>query len=213
MYKYDPESYESWYHTPRGGWIGDCEFALLMRMMHPANNSSLLNVGCGTGYFSRRFAQSGLRVTGIDPDNEMIAFAQTRDGTVNYMLGDALSLPFTDRSFDYCTAITSLCFIDDPVHALREMLRITRYNVTLGLLNRDSRLYKHKHGRGGYQGARWDSVSDIRRWVTGIGLPLHMEVRSAVFFPGACSLSRIAERWLPNRLQWGGFLAVRCSSI
>src|SRR3972149_5644889 len=175
MYKYNPETYEAWYHTPRGRWIGDREFALLMRMMRPENNSSLLDVGCGTGYFSRRFADSDIHVTALDLDAAMISFAQATSSADNYLLGNALSLPFADRSFDYSTAITSLCFIDDPTQALREMLRVTRYNVTLGLLNRDSRLYTHKHGHGSYKGAHWDSVSDIKRWVTEIGLPLHME--------------------------------------
>lgn len=180
----------------------------MMRHLQPRDGASLLDVGCGTGYFSRRFAQSGLQVTGIDPDNTMIAFAQTRDGAVNYLPGNALSLPFADRSFDYSTAITSLCFVDNPVHALREMLRVTRHSVTVGLLNRHSRLYHQKHGHGSYKGARWDSVSDIKRWVTEIGLPLHMEVRSAIFFPSAIFAARIAERVISNRLPLGGFLMV-----
>jgi hypothetical protein len=44
----DPAAYEAWYHTPRGGWIGDREFALLQNMLRPEAGASLLDAGCGT---------------------------------------------------------------------------------------------------------------------------------------------------------------------
>ncbi|MBK9130040.1 MAG: class I SAM-dependent methyltransferase [Gammaproteobacteria bacterium] len=205
---YDPQAYEAWYHTSRGAWIADREFTLLMRMMRPTHHASLLDVGCGTGYFSRRFAAAGLSITGIDPDEAMLAFAVGQDGGIDYLQGDALALPFADGSFDHCAAITSLCFIDDPVRALREMLRIARRSIMLGLLNRHSRLYRQKYGRGGYLNARWDGSEDIRRWIARINPHLQTEIRSAVFFPGENPVARSAELCLSNRLPWGGFLAV-----
>ena len=45
--------------------------------------------------------------------------------------------------------MTSLCFIDDPLPALREMWRVTRHALVLGLLNRHSLLHREKHGQGG----------------------------------------------------------------
>lgn len=208
MSGYDPQAYEAWYHTSRGAWIADQEFTLLMRMMRPVRNAPLLDVGCGTGYFSRRFSAVGLRVTGLDPNEAMLAFAKGQNGGVDYLQGDVLALPFANRAYDHCAAITSLCFLDDPVRALREMLRVTRSSLVLGLLNRHSRLYRQKYGRGGYLNARWDSIKDIRRWITGINPDLRMEIRSAVFFPGGNPATRAAELCLSRRLPWGSFLAV-----
>ena len=68
--------YEAWYHSPRGRWIGDCEFSLIRQLLQPQPGSSLLDVGCGTGYFSRRFQQLEMNVTGIDPDSDAIEFAR-----------------------------------------------------------------------------------------------------------------------------------------
>ena len=64
----DPTAYEAWYHTARGTWIGAVEFRLMMHLLQPASGATLLDVGSGTGYFSRCFAAAGLRVIGIDPD-------------------------------------------------------------------------------------------------------------------------------------------------
>jgi len=203
----DPAAYEAWYHTPRGRWIGDTEFALMMRLLRPQPGASLLDVGCGTGYFSRRFAGKGLVVTGLDPDEGMLDYARAREDTVRYLRGDTLALPFEDRSFDHCIAITSLCFVTDPVRALREMLRVARQSVVLGLLNRHSRLYRQKHDRGGYRGARWDSIEDIRRWLDEAGPNVDAQIRTAIFFPSGGRFAQLAEPCLPTRLPWGGFLA------
>lgn len=149
----DPDAYEAWYQTPRGRWIGDHEFILSKQLLKARKRGSLLDVGCGTGHFSRRFARLGLSVTGIDPDPEVLDFAGAQEGHVDYMQGSALQLPFPDNAFDCTIAITSLCFIDDPVRALRERWRVTRHSLMLGLLNRHSLLHRRKHGRGGYAGA------------------------------------------------------------
>lgn len=205
---FDPASYDAWYRTPRGRWIGDTEFVLLLKLLRPHPDASLLDVGCGTGYFSRRFAEQGLSVTALDPDADILAYARTQDGTIRYLRGDALALPFADRSFDHCTAITSLCFVADPVQALREMLRVARHSVVLGLLNRRSLLYRRKYDRGGYRGARWNSVDDVGRWLTEISSDVSTEIHSAVFFPQGGSLARLVEPCLAKRWLWGSFMAI-----
>jgi SAM-dependent methyltransferase len=205
----DPAVYDAWYDTPRGRWIGECEFDLLLHLLQPAPGASLLDVGCGTGYFSRRFAAAGLRVTGIDPDRAAIGFAQEQHpGSVSYLTGSANDLPFPDQAFDHGAAITSLCFIADPARAVRELWRVSRRGVVLGLLNRRSLLYRAKHGRGGYAGARWDTAADVRRWTAGLEPEPRITTRYGIFLPGGGRLARVMERMMPHRLPWGSFLAV-----
>lgn len=205
----NPGEYEAWYETARGRWIAGREFDLMMRLLNPQAGSSLLDVGCGTGHFSRRFAGAGLQVTGIDPDAAMLDYASGLGGGVNYLLGTGTALPFEDNSFDYVTAVTSLCFISDAEQALREMWRVARHAVLLGLLNRRSLLYRQKHGHGAYRGARWDAPADVRRWAQQLQPAPRIAVRSVIFLPGGGVLARAAEALLPDMLPWGGFLAVR----
>ncbi len=200
--------YESWYHTPRGAWIATQEAELMRRLLAPAAGDTLLDVGCGGGHFSRRFADYGLRVTGLDPDAAMVDFARRQGGAIDYLIGTGQTLPFADAAFDYVTAVTSLCFIADPEAALREMWRVSGKAVCLGLLNRHSLLYRRKAGRGAYSGARWDTVAQVRQWARHMSPPPRLRIRSAVFAPSGGALARGVERLLPARLPWGGFLAV-----
>lgn len=76
-----PEEYDGWYDTPRGRWIGDVEFQLLCTHLDTNPGTSLLDVGCGTGWFTRRLSAIGLEVTGIDVDGAALDFASRRSGS------------------------------------------------------------------------------------------------------------------------------------
>ena len=206
----DPATYEAWYHTPRGRWIGDREFILLRNLSGTEAGDSLLDAGCGTGYFSRRFARLGLAVSGIDLDLETLKFARTQGEAVHYMQGNALALPFSDNAFDRTIAVTSLCFINDPLPVLRELWRVTRHVLVLGLLNRHSLLHWKKQGQGSYRGARWDTTGEVlKQWIPALSpAPGEMVLRSAIFLPQGTGMAQWSEQRLPATLPWGGFLAV-----
>lgn len=206
--KTSSEKYQSWYETPRGRWISQAEYRLMTRISRFKAGRSLLDIGCGTGHFSRLFAMDGLSVTGIDTDPDALAFARDKGGGPRYAKADALALPFKDDSFDYCAAVTSLCFIDKPAAALNEMLRVCRRSVTLGLLNRRSLLYLMKREKGGYIGARWDTSADVKTWLGGIGHGIEIKTGSAVLIPTGGSIARAAEMVSGGVPPFGGFLAV-----
>lgn len=72
-----PADYDAWYNTPRGRWIGETEFRLVSRLLNARPEARLLDVGCGTGWFTRRFTQNGLQVTGLDSNPEWLAYAHS----------------------------------------------------------------------------------------------------------------------------------------
>lgn len=206
------ERYDSWYRTPRGQWIADAEFRLLVDLLQPRPGDRLLDVGCGTGHFTRRFARDAcMQVTGLDPDLSWLAYARDHSTSGElFVAGRAERMPFRDRSFDRTVSVTALCFIADQRQALREMLRVTRTRLALGLLNRNSLLHLWK-GRGGaaggYRGAHWHTPAEIRQLFA--GLPARdLEMRSAIHLPWGGSPAEAVESHLSNRCLFGGFLAV-----
>jgi SAM-dependent methyltransferase len=97
---------------------------------------TLLEVGSGSGHFSRWLADSGLAVVGLESALAMLAEAQSAAGGATYLRGDGLTLPFARRAFDLVAFITSLEFIHDPQRALTEATRVARRGLILGVLNR-----------------------------------------------------------------------------
>jgi SAM-dependent methyltransferase len=208
----DASAYDAWYHTPRGAWIGDIEFGLLRRLLRPEAGESLLDIGCGTAYFTRRFAgEAKLRVVGLDPSTSWVDFAQAhRTGTEQYCVGTAETLPFVDQSFDLSISVTALCFVDDARRAVREILRVTRKRFAIGLLNRHSLLYLKKGrdgGSGAYRGAHWHTAREICALFDGLPAA-NLKVRSAVFLAGGRPIAHGVERLFPHRLPLGAFIAI-----
>lgn len=204
-----PGEYDAWYRTPRGRWIGEMEYRLLRKMLVPAPGISVLDVGCGSGYFTRRLASEGLDVTGSDVSREMIRYARAHAAAgERYVVADARRLAFASRRFDSCVAIASLCFIREQEHALAEMVRVTRRRIVLGLLNRHSVLYRQKGrhgGRGAYHGAHWHTQREARALLLGVNLQ-NVEVRFAIYLPGGGTLARSVEAVMPHVFPGGGFL-------
>jgi len=209
-----PEEYNSWYATPRGAWIGSNEYRLLVRLLEPRPGDTLLDVGCGTGYFTRSFAadRSCTRVSGADIDLGALRHAsQHSTRAETYVCADARTLPFADRSVDLVISVTALCFIKEERAALAEMLRVARRRVALGLLNRHSLLYLEKgrgEGKGAYRGARWHTPRQARALF--MGLPASKtRLATAVFLPRAGLLARRVEPCLQGAgAEWGSFIAV-----
>lgn len=190
--------------------MSETEFQLLQTMIKPLPGQTLLDVGCGTGHFTRRFANLGLQTTGLDPDMVMLKYAASLDHNIHYLAGTATDLPFANAGFDHCTAITSLCFVEQPDLALQEMWSVCRKTLTLGLLNRKSLLYREKYNKGAYRGARWDSRDIVRKWISMLEpLPRSVTFRTAVFTPGECRYQRMIENVIPQIMPFGAFLAVR----
>jgi len=208
------EEYDAWYRTARGSWIGEAEYRLLGRLLAPAAGASLLDVGCGTGYFTRRFALDGHPATGLDLDASMLEVASAqRVAGERYVHGNALALPFKDGEFDCCVSVAALCFIPDEAAALAEMLRVTRHRLALGLLHRRSILYLQKGrggGKGAYRGAHWHTPREVRELFSRVRCE-EPRLEYAVFLPGGGPLARAVERGMPSGAPFGAFLAATCS--
>jgi demethylmenaquinone methyltransferase / 2-methoxy-6-polyprenyl-1,4-benzoquinol methylase len=99
------------------------------------NQGRILDVGCGTGDLSiLLFEKTGAQVTGIDFCGPMLKLAQTKAPDLQFIEGDALSLPFAEASFDGLTIGFALRNLADVERGLRELLRVLKPNGHVAIL-------------------------------------------------------------------------------
>lgn len=63
------------------------------------NNQSILDLGCGTGTLTAQLKELSKEVIGVDGSQSMIKRAQEQYPDIEFMVCDALELPF-NRQFD-----------------------------------------------------------------------------------------------------------------
>jgi SAM-dependent methyltransferase len=88
---------------------------------------SLIEIGCGSGYYSEVFATllpDGVAYTGIDYSAAMIERARARYPAVQFEVADATRLPYGDAHFDVAFNGVSLMHIVDYAAAIREAARV-----------------------------------------------------------------------------------------
>jgi SAM-dependent methyltransferase len=92
-------------------------------------NQHVLDVACGTGVLARAAAEwvgPGGKVTGLDPNPEMLAVARRKSDGIEWRDGRAEALPWPGESFDAVLSQFGMMFFDRPIEALREMMRVLR---------------------------------------------------------------------------------------
>jgi len=94
---------------------------------------SVLEICCGSGMMSEKFARHGARVTGLDFSGSAIARARERARRfgfdARFLIGDAENLAFQDGSFDIVAVHDGLHHLNDPFRAIGEMARVARHAV------------------------------------------------------------------------------------
>lgn len=89
--------------------------------------SAVLELGCGTGYFTKEIIKTGAKVTAIDISPDLLAVARKEVGAPNvvFMEENAYRMTFPDNHFDYIIGSSVLHHLDIP-KALSEMFRVLK---------------------------------------------------------------------------------------
>ena len=86
----------------------------------------VLDACCGTGDLAIEAERRGGRVVGLDFSERMLERARPKSGTIEWVQGDALDLPFEDASFDAATVGFGVRNLRDLGLGLRELARVVR---------------------------------------------------------------------------------------
>jgi len=121
-----------------------------------------VEIGAGTGRFTQPLGIS----LGVEPSKAMREIAISRG--VNIVAGTAESIPVEDSLYDYALMVTTVCFLDAPEIAFREVHRILKADgfIIVGLIDRGSKLGKkyeeNKNKSKFYRDAEFHSVSEVQ---------------------------------------------------
>ena len=97
----------------------------------------ILDVGCGTGYFTRLLIEKYKKseVMACDLSEEMVQHTRRHHrrrmlwhGKRQHIVADACGLPFADESFDLVTSNLTMQWVVNPKEMLMEMRRVLRPN-------------------------------------------------------------------------------------
>jgi len=86
----------------------------------------VLDACCGTGDLAVQAERRGGRVVGLDFSSQMLERARRKSGTIEWVRGDALALPFADGAFDAATVGFGVRNLEDLEGGLRELARVLR---------------------------------------------------------------------------------------
>jgi ubiquinone/menaquinone biosynthesis C-methylase UbiE len=95
------------------------------------SRSNVLEVAPGPGFFAIELARLGdFKITGLDISRTLVRIATENArnaGTkMDFRLGNASAMPFTDESFDFVYCSAAFKNFSEPVKALDEMHRVLR---------------------------------------------------------------------------------------
>jgi SAM-dependent methyltransferase len=86
-----------------------------------------LDIGVGTGRFSRPLQSHGFETVGIDISRQMTKVGMSK-GLRNVIFANACHLPFKDDSFHSALSVHLLHLLPEWLDALQEAMRVTREN-------------------------------------------------------------------------------------
>jgi ubiquinone/menaquinone biosynthesis C-methylase UbiE len=211
-----PDRYDQWFETPVGSLVKRYESRLLIDFLKPGIGELILDVGCGTGVFTRDILARGSRVIGLDISRPMLLRAgqKARGYSFQAVAGDMMSLPFAGERFDKVVSMTALEFIEDGQAAVGELFRVAKKRGTIVVTTLNSlspwafrRKQQAEKGHRLFQNMIFRSPDEVRALA-----PADAEVKTAIHFQKNDDPDRASEIEMEGQkrnLATGAFLAAR----
>ncbi len=220
-----PETYARWRESALGNLTEHLEQRAIYSLVGDPSGLRVLDVGCGDGAYAIEVSRRGGKVVGLDRSLPMLEAAWIRAASsgvvIRFCQGAAQSLPFRDASFDLVLAVTTLCWIHEPVIAIKEMSRVLRPGgaVIVGELGRWSlwalaRRFRGWLGAGTWKRSHFWTAGELHKLLASAGLRAG-NVHGAVYYPPcellAGPMSRVEGACARLGPYGAAFIAVRAT--
>ncbi len=123
------------------GWTQNNHYHNFLLRHVPAKSESALEIGCGTGAFSRRLAQQAQKVVALDLSPEMIRIARqnsTQFSNIEFQVADVIAWDFPGETFDCIASLATLHHLPlrETLLRMRDSLKIGGVLLVLDLFER-----------------------------------------------------------------------------
>lgn len=170
-----------------------------MRTIAPWAGRTLLDLGCGTGYWFRHYADAA-ELIGVEPDGRLLHAAEERPADATVVQGSAEHIPLPDASVDVVHARFAYFFPPGCEAGLAEVMRVLRPGGTLVVVDNDLR---HGEFAGLVVASPWAAgqgrAATTDEWWSGRGAT-RREVMSEWTFDTRADLEAVLRLELPADL-------------
>lgn len=165
--------YDAYYETLIGRQVDHVEKQLVWKyMIGMSPEEPLLEIGCGTGHWTRFFRQKGFKLTAIDVSEKMLEKAKQKNPEkVHFERMNVEEMKYGDHAFENIIAIATLEFVADLERAFSEIKRILKPGgiLILGCLNALSELGQQKKENEIYRKAHFFKPEELKAHLSLLG--------------------------------------------
>lgn len=128
------EEFNRWAEAGRGDGMEQDHLPItlpVLEQMQLAPTDNVLDIGCGSGWLSRRISKhvhQG-RIIGMDISDEMVRLARRNSldyDNILFVVGEAAEIPWQPNFFHHAISIESAYYWPDPAVGLKEICRVLR---------------------------------------------------------------------------------------
>ena len=155
-------------------------------LVEDLRGKTLLDAGCGTGWFSKIGVERGAKVTSMDLGENLLLEVQKKCET-NRVVGSILDMPFENNSFDFIVSSEVIEHTPDPHKAIEELARVLKPGGTLVLTTPNKFWYfsiwiANKLHIRPYEGLEnWMGWHEMKKTIKGNGLAIESMVGVHLF--------------------------------
>lgn len=165
LFDAEAKDYDLFFGSRLGRQVFKYESKAILRSLCLRNGHTVLDVGCGTGIFTRIFSSKSLSVAAIDESEKMLSQAKSKSelADVEFLNANAENLPFSDAYFDRVLCAFMLEFASNPKKVVTEMIRVLKPGgiMVITTLNSAGAWAKGRVGKGVFANAKFRSPSEL----------------------------------------------------
>lgn len=162
----------------------------LVDLLNPQQGEKILDLGCGTGELTQEIAKSGASVIGFDQSETMIERAKSKNGNIEYIVGDITSYKSSEE-YDAVFSNAVLHWVTNQEEALSNVY---------GILKPNGRFVAELGAKGNVQ----TIIDSIQNVIKDSGYPTK-EVSEVLQFPSIGEYANLLEShgfWIESLFQF-----------